>query len=83
MNQPTFADIDIAVVANTIATIKAHPVYQEIVKEAFGGVMYNVANRNKYDDKEIKALWLSLPEANRDAQDGIIKGAFNFLLGDY
>lgn len=67
---------------NTIEQIKANPVYQQIIKDAFGGVIYNVANRDKYDTKEIMALWDGLLPAQRESQDGIIKGAFHFLKGD-
>lgn len=62
--------------------IKAHPVYQQVVGDAFGGIMYNVANRAKYDSTEIIALWNSLSPVERESADGIMKGAFNFLQGN-
>lgn len=63
----------------TIETIKATPVYQEILKDSFGGVMYNVANRGKYDADHILYLWLQLTPSERESAGGIIKGVFDFL----
>jgi hypothetical protein len=63
----------------TIQAIKANEVYKQIIKDAMGGVMYNVANRHKYDTSEIMALWLSMSPGERSSADGIITGAFAFL----
>lgn len=63
----------------TINQIKAHPVYQEIIKDSFGGIMYNVANRNKYDTSEIMKLWDETEPVYKEAAGGIMSGAFNFL----
>ena len=40
----------------TIEKIENNEVYKEILKDSFGGVMYNVANQNKYDTyiKQVK-----------------------------
>lgn len=59
--------------------IQDHPVYQQVIKDAFGGIMYDVANRDKYDDVEIIALWNGLTAVQRESAGGIMKGAFNFL----
>lgn len=64
---------------NTIEQISNNEVYKQILKDAFGGVMYNVANRDKYDTKEITALWNSMSPAEQESAGGIMKGAFNFL----
>lgn len=64
---------------NTLDQITHHEVYKQILSDSFGGVMYNVANRNKYDTKEITQLWNSLTPAEKEAAGGIMKGAFNFL----
>jgi hypothetical protein len=63
----------------TLENIKASPVYKQIIADSFGGVMYNVANRGKYDSAEIVALWSGLTPGERGAAGGIMKGAFNFL----
>lgn len=63
--------------------IKDHPVMQEILADSFGGIMYDKANENKYDTTELIALWNQLNGGEQDAQGGIIKGAINFIQGDY
>ena len=62
-----------------IELIKESEVYKQVIKDAFGGVMYNIANRDKYDDLEIIALWETMPEGEKAGADGIIKGAMGFL----
>jgi len=61
-----------------VAHIKANPVYKQVIKDSHGGVIYNTANIGKYDATEILALWEQVEHKN--SQDGIIKGAMNFLL---
>ena len=63
--------------------IRESEVYKEVIKDSFGGVMYNVANQDKYDSMEIVALWESLSKDRQDQCDGIIKGAMNFLTEKY
>ena len=60
--------------------ILKHPVYKQILADSFGGVMYNVANRGKYDTTEIVELWNNLSPAYQEAAGGIMKGVFNFIL---
>jgi len=67
---------------NTIQLISDNPVYKQILADSFGGVMYNVANQNKYDALEIIALWDSLSEGWQDSAGGIMKGALNFVKGN-
>ena len=62
--------------------IKANEVYKQVIKDACGGVMYNVANRGKYDDKEIISIWKSMTEGEKAGSDGILKGAIGFLLSN-
>ena len=64
---------------DTIRLIEQSEVYKEVIADAFGGVMYNVANREKYDSLEILALWSSMPKMWQDSAGGIMKGAMNFL----
>lgn len=64
---------------NKIEQIANHPVYKQILADSFGGVMYNVANRDKYNTEEITGLWNSMSPAQQESAGGIMKGAFNFL----
>jgi len=65
----------------TIEQITSNEVYKQILKDSFGGIMYNVANRNKYDTVELFTLWNSLSLAEQDSTGGIMKGCFNFIGG--
>ena len=58
-----------------IEQIKSDEVYKQVLKDSHGGIMYNVAN--KYNAKHLLDLWDKVK--NKDSQDGIIKGAMNFL----
>jgi hypothetical protein len=40
-----------------IEKIKDNPSYKKILADSFGGVMYNVANRGKYDTIDILRIW--------------------------
>ena len=51
----------------------------QVLKDAYGGIMYNVANRDKYDTVELLAIWDSLTASEQENADGLIKGAINFL----
>jgi len=64
---------------STVEQIQNHATYKQILADSFGGVMYNVANRGKYDTTEIFQLWDSLTAAEQESTGGIMKGAFNFL----
>jgi len=59
--------------------ITENPVYKQVIKDAFGGIIYNVANRDKYDDKEIVEIWNSMTEYEKECCDGILTGAMQFL----
>ena len=59
--------------------ITENPVYKQVIKDACGGVLYNMANRNKYDDGEIIKIWESMTECEKEGRDGIITGAMQFL----
>jgi len=51
----------------------------QVLKDAYGGIMYNVANRDKYDTVELLAIWDSLTASERENADGLVGGAINFL----
>ena len=63
----------------TIGTIQQHPVYKQILADSFGGVIYDIDNRGKYDTAEIVKLWERLTPAERESVGGIMEGAFNFI----
>ena len=63
----------------TIQQIEQSPVYEQILADSYGGIMYDVANRGKYDTAEIVELWEQLTPAERESVGGIMKGAFNFI----
>ena len=60
--------------------ITNHPVYKQILADSFGGIMYDVANRGKYDTEELVNLWNDLNDGQRESSGGIIKGVFDFIL---
>ncbi len=62
--------------------IKDHAVYKQVMADSFNGIMYNVANQDKYDTSELFSLWDSLTPAEKEMSGGIMKGAFNFLKGN-
>ncbi len=64
---------------NKVEQIQNHPVYKQILADSFGGIMYNVANRSKYDTTELLQLWGALTLSERDSVGGITKGAINFI----
>ena len=66
---------------NVIEQINNHPVYKQILADSFGGVMYNIANRDKYDTTELLTLWNSATPGEQSVAGGIMKGAMNFVSG--
>ena len=59
--------------------IKNHEVYKQILKDSFGGVMYNMSNQNKYEIGELLYLWHSMTNAEQERTGGIMQGAMNFI----
>lgn len=66
---------------DNIQRIKAHPVYKQVIRESFWWVMYNVANRDKYDSTELLQMRKDMNDSERSSADGIVAGVMNFLLG--
>lgn len=70
---------------STLELITNHPVMVQVLKDAYGGVMYNVANRGTYDETgtlELIALWESMSDSEQSSANGLIKGAINFIKGN-
>ena len=61
--------------------MKAHPTMKRILADSFGGVLYNVANRDKYNSKDLLKVWDRLSDSERSSCDGIVTGAINFIKG--
>jgi len=53
--------------------------YKSIIKESYGWIMYDLANKNKYNTKKILWLWDILTEWEKDACDWIINWLFDFI----
>jgi len=62
--------------------LKANPIMKVILADSFGGVMYNVANRDKYNSIELLKIWERLTESEQSSCDGIVTGAINFIKGN-
>lgn len=62
-----------------LESIKNSETFKQILDDSCGGIMYNVSNRDKYDDKEILSTWESMTNAEKESAGGIIKGAMEFL----
>jgi len=63
----------------TIEQIKNHPVMIQILADSYGGIMYDVANRDKYDTTNLLESWDKVPAHEKENAGGIINGAINFL----
>lgn len=63
----------------SLLQIENSPVYQQVLKDSFGGIMYNVDNRDKYDAEEILSIWEAMSDGERNSADGITKGVMNYL----
>lgn len=66
----------------TIERIQENAVYQQILKDSCGGVMYDESKRGTYEGGEILALWDSLDPSEQSAAGGIMRGAVSFLQGE-
>ena len=62
--------------------IKNHPTMIKALADSYGGIMYNVANQDKYEGaNSLLKLWDALSPAEQEMADGITKGAIDFLQG--
>lgn len=62
-----------------INQIKELQTYKEILNDSFGGVLYDVANKNKYNTIKLLELWNELTPSEKESAGGIMKGVFNFI----
>ena len=56
------------------------PTFKKVLKESWGGRIYNLANKGKYESDEILKIWTSLTDSEKDSFDGIESGAIRFIL---
>lgn len=62
--------------------IKNSEVLKEVLADSFGGVLYNLENRDKYNTDELLKDWNELTESQQASFDGCVNGAINFLQGN-
>jgi len=65
-----------------VKEIKEMETYKLILKESLGGIMYNVANKNKYNN-DIVLRFKELEKINNDiwnSTDGIFRGVHDFIM---
>ncbi len=61
----------------TLQTVKGNPLYLQILKESFGGIMYDESDLRGYDKElmeELSTLWDSISEVEKESAGGIVKG---------
>lgn len=63
-------------------SIKSNAVYKQVLADSIGGLMYNVANRGKYDGTEVLDIWDGMRPGEQELAGGIMKGAMDFLRGN-
>jgi len=69
---------------SVLQRIKDNDIYKKIVKNSFGGAMFNVSDANKYDISEIWDLWSNhLTDSEKNNVDGVLKGVFGFIKDEY
>ena len=64
---------------NNIEKLQENEVLKEILKDSFGGVIYDVSNQDKYNTTELLKLWENLDNSEKESAGGIIKGAIDFI----
>ena len=67
---------------NNLNQIEENETYQKILKDSFGGIIYDASKKQSYDSKEILKLWKNTHTAYKESSGGIMKGVFNFLIHD-
>jgi len=69
----------------TINTIKTNATYKAVLADSFGGCIYNVANRGKYNPTSVDWIiqaWDGLTPSQQSSAGGIMRGAVAFLKGE-
>lgn len=63
----------------TITDLKENETFKQVMSESFGGIMYDVANRGKYETAKILYIWDHMEPVDKANAGGIITGAINFI----
>ena len=63
----------------TVKRIEDNPTLKQILKDSFGGVMYNLSNLEKYDTTILLEEWNSLTKSEQESKGGLINGAIKFI----
>lgn len=66
----------------SIEQIKNHATYKAVISDSFGGVVYNVNNRKRYNAGGVEYIlktWDSLTPSQQESAGVLMKGAIHFL----
>ncbi len=63
-----------------IASIESDEAYKQIMTDSFGGIMYDVANKDKYNVEDLKKIYDSVEPYELQSMGGIMKGALHFVF---
>lgn len=66
----------------TLLDLTDNPVYQQILKDSHGGIMYS-HDVSEYDVTELMSIWNSLSPDVQESADGIVKGVMAFAKRGY
>lgn len=69
--------------AKTLKDLTDNETYQKILKDSMGGIMFNVADKGKYDVSELLAIWNAIPLREQEAAGGTVNGVMEFVLDGY
>jgi len=71
-------------IQNLVKEIEEMETYKEILKDSFGGIIWNRANKNKYSD-DIVLKFEELEKINSDiwnTTNGIFRSVYVFIMGE-
>ena len=63
-----------------ITEIENNETYKEILKDSYGGVMYGLNTKDKYDTSELIKLFDEFINKFGMSFDGIMKGVYHFIM---
>ena len=60
-------------------SIEENTTLKQILKDSFGGIMYDLSNKDKYDTTKLLEEWNSLSPSEQESKGGLINGAIDFI----
>jgi len=63
-----------------INQLKQDKTLKLILDDSFGGIIYDLANKNKYETKELLNKYNKLSPREKESLGGIVSGAINFII---